>query len=316
MPSFPVLPESGGFFIFRLRAGLSSNHPIPPDWRKIERSVHVKNQKLFNVAGFGRLVCPLHRSRTVCRFRVAYTPGTGVSDSYTNPASALGEPSRVTPGTYGGPVDPFDPAYLPSQLVSIGAGGSLTVKFDLPIRHLPNQRFGIDFNIFGNSFFVVTNAYDPVTFEPIGTPSTDGSFFGNSTGATRVLVSRDGREFFELNPALAPTVDTLFPTYGAGDFNLPTDPALTQTDFAGLDLEQIEALYYGSAGGAGYDLAWAQDDKGRHVDLDEVSYIRVEVLSGISDIGGFASVCPTRDRRFPRRMHGRHDGDDEDGRGR
>ena len=247
---------------------------------------------------------------------VAYTPGTGVSDSYTNPASALGEPSRVTPGTYGGPVDPFDPAYLPSQLVSIGAGGSLTVKFDLPIRHLPDHRFGIDFNIFGNSFFVVTNAYDPVTFEPIGTPSTDGSLFGNNTGATRVLVSRDGREFFELNPALAPTVDTLFPTYGAGDFNLPTDPALTQTDFAGLDLEQIEALYYGSAGGAGYDLAWAQDDKGRHVDLDEVSYIRVEVLSGISDIGGFASVFPTRDRRFPRWTHGRHDGDDEDGRGR
>src|SRR2546426_6916448 len=25
MPSFPVLPESGGFFIFRLRAGLSTN---------------------------------------------------------------------------------------------------------------------------------------------------------------------------------------------------------------------------------------------------------------------------------------------------
>src|SRR5437899_8447870 len=122
---------------------------------------------------------------------VSYSPGVGFSPGFTNAASALGEPSRVTPGTFGGPVDPFDPAYLPSQLVSIGAGGSLTVRFSLPVLDHPNNRFGIDFIIFGNSGFIVTNAFDPVTFDWVGTPATDGALLGNNLGATRVSVSRD-----------------------------------------------------------------------------------------------------------------------------
>src|SRR6516162_7138829 len=72
---------------------------------------------------------------------VSYVPGTGYHPGYTNAASALGEPARATPGTYGGPVDPFDPPYLPSQLVSVGTGGSLTVSFSKPILHLPKNRF-------------------------------------------------------------------------------------------------------------------------------------------------------------------------------
>src|ERR1051326_4702225 len=155
---------------------------------------------------------------------VSYVPGSGFAPGLTNPASALGEPSRVTPGMYGGPVDPFDPPYLASQLVSIGAGGLLTVKFSQPVLNHPLNRFGIDFIIFGNSFFVITNAIDPITFDWIGTPATDGSLFGNNAGGTRVSVSRDGINFYQLNPALAPTVDTLFPTDREGDFHTPVDP--------------------------------------------------------------------------------------------
>src|SRR5689334_1933963 len=80
---------------------------------------------------------------------VSYFSGTGFSPAYTNPAAALGEPSRITPGTFGGPVDPFDPPYLASQLVSIGTGGALTLKFSRPIINHPKNRFGIDFIIFG-----------------------------------------------------------------------------------------------------------------------------------------------------------------------
>src|SRR5882724_12584051 len=182
---------------------------------------------------------------------VSYDPGVGFSPGFTNPATVLGEPSRLTPGTFGGPVDPFDPPYLSSQLVSIGAGGSLTVKFGMPILNHPRNRFGIDFIIFGNSGFIITNAFDPTTFDWIGTPATDGSLFGNNPGTTRVSVSRDGAAFYALDHVLAPTVDNLVPTDGTGDFHIPADPNLTQTDFAGLTLEGIRALYYGSGGGAG-----------------------------------------------------------------
>lgn len=221
---------------------------------------------------------------------VSYFPGAGFSPGFTNPAAALGEPSRSTPGTFGGPVDPFDPPYLASQLVSIGAGGSLTVKFARPVINHPRNRFGIDFIIFGNSGFIITNAFDPNTFDWIGTPATDGSLFGNNSGASHVLVSRDGVVFYKLNPTVAPPVDGLLPTDGMGEFDVPADPSLTQADFAGLTLEGIRALYYGSAGGAGFDISSAQDAQGLAVMLPEINYVRVEILSGKAEVDGFAAV--------------------------
>lgn len=221
---------------------------------------------------------------------VAFDPGSGFTPGFTNAGSALGEPSRTTPGPFGGPVDPFNPPYLSSQLVSIGAGGSLTVAFSAPVLNHPRNRFGIDFIIFGNAGFIITNEFDLTTFDWVGIPATDGSLFGANAGETRVSVSRDGVTFYELDPVLAPTVDGLLPTDGAGDFHTPADPALAATDFAGLTAQQIRALYFGSAGGAGYDLAWAQDVTGNPVHLPEVRYVRVDVLSGKSDIDGFAPV--------------------------
>src|SRR6266404_3476460 len=221
---------------------------------------------------------------------VSYVTGVGFSPGYTNPAWALGEPSRITTGTFGGPVDPFDPPYLASQLVSIGAGGSLTVKFSRPVLNHPRNRFGIDFIIFGNSGFIITNAFDPNTFDWIGTPATEGSLFGENAGASRVSVSRDGVVFYQLNSNLAPPVDNLVPTDGSGDFHLPADPSLTQIDFVGLTLEGIRALYYGSAGGAGYDISLAQDAEGQRVMLSEINYVRVEILSGKAEVDGFAAV--------------------------
>lgn len=220
----------------------------------------------------------------------AYEPGAGVSSNFANPGRALGEPSRVIPGMFGGPVTPFNPPYLDSQLVSVGAGGSLTLKFDKAIHDHPRNRFGVDFIVFGNCGFIITNEFSLVTFDWVGTPATDGSLFGANAGATRVSVSRDGVNFYVLDPALAPTVDGSLPTDGAGDFTIPADPTLTAADFAGLTEAQIRALYHGSAGGVGFDLATARDNFGNRVRLQWVTHVRIEVLSGKSEVDGVAAV--------------------------
>lgn len=213
-----------------------------------------------------------------------YFPGAGVQAGYTNVAAALGEPSRGTGGAFPGPVDPFNPAYLPDQVVSLGAGGSLTVSFSTPILNDPSHAFGLDFIVFGNAGFIIING------DFTGGGITDGTLFGANEGASRVLASSDGLTFYELTPSLAPVVDGPFPTDGLGDFRIPLDPSLRASDFSGKDLSGIRSLYRGSAGGAAYDLSWARNAQGQPVALSTATHIRIENLSGVADIDGIAVV--------------------------
>lgn len=224
---------------------------------------------------------------------VSYDPGVAYVAGFTNPAVTLGEPSRVNP--YSEAVDPFNPPYGTGQVVSIGAGGSLTVKFDRPVFNTPRKQYGVDFIIFGNSGFIITNDYDLETYQWIGEPATDGSLFAANPGTTRVSVSADGKTFFPLQPENGPVVDTLFPTDAAGRFDVPVNPELTATNFAGATLADIRALYAGSAGGAGYNIAWARNKNGGRAQLAWIRYVRVEVLSGKAEIDGFSAVA----RRMP-----------------
>src|SRR2546421_13084774 len=188
---------------------------------------------------------------------VSYTSGSGVNASFTDPSSALGAPTTFI-GYQN--ADPFNPPFLSSDLVSVGDGGWLTVQFSTPILNDPTHAYGLDFQIFGNSGFVITNG----NFS--GGGITDGSLFANNRGSTRVSVSLDNLTYYTLNPARAPAADSLFPTDGSGDFQKPVNPLLGSGDFAGRDLGGIRALYAGSGGGTGFDIAWAQDNNGNRVD--------------------------------------------------
>ena len=233
------------------------------------------------------LVIHLNATPTNCAARiVSYDPGVGFAAGYTNPAAALGAPAQVNP--YTEPTDPFDPPYGKEQIVSLGVGGSLTVKFDDDVENKKKNPFGVDFIIFGNTGFVITNDFDLMTYDWVGAPATDGSLFANNTGETRVSVSRDGRRFYALDPA--PVADGIFPTDGAGDPRVPVNPALTAADFAGATLDGIRALYAGSAGGTGYDIATAHDAKGKRVQFSSIKYVRIEVLSGKAEIDALCAV--------------------------
>jgi hypothetical protein len=222
---------------------------------------------------------------------VAYDPGTGAG-ALTNAAAVLGAPSRETADPHWGtfPVDPFGPAYLPSQVVSLGSGGSLTVRLERTVENNPENPFGFDFIVFGNAFFQLNEDWT----------TTNGALGGTNSGITTVFVSLDGTHFFALDPALAPPPDHLFPTDGAGDPSIPVDPSLRATDLIGKYLDGIRTLYAGSAGGAAYDIGWARDNEGKPVVLPAIRYVRFEQAAGemqIDAISGIANV-PVVDEDF------------------
>ena len=190
---------------------------------------------------------------------VSYKSGTGYATDwstgagFTNKDAIIGAPARETPGEWGGPITPFSPPYLLNQILSIGAGGEVTLKFARPIRDEPLNPFGLDFLVFGGAGFTITNG------DFSGGGITDGTLFGRADGETRLSVSADGEAWFVLDPKQAPTFDAYHPTDGAGDFALPVNPALAKGDFDGGGLAKFTELYAGSGGGTGYDIAWAVD---------------------------------------------------------
>lgn len=262
---------------FGTPAGLSIENPVADTMVTNLKDQHMKKHRsaLALASAFVTFTSFGQFADTV----IAYNPGSGFAAGFTNATAALGGPSS------GSSITTFAPAFQKGQIVSIGAGGSLTLHLSVPIVDAASNPFGTDFLIFGNSGFAITNG------NYSGGGITDGSLFGNNTGSTRVEVSTDGANWFTLNPALAPTADALFPTDGSGNPQLPVNPNLTGAAFAGLGLSGIQSSYQGSAGGTGFDLAWAQDANGNSASLPSAQFVRIDVLSGKSEIDA-VSVVP------------------------
>jgi hypothetical protein len=235
-------------------------------------------KKLLSVSALvGLSFVPLITQAQFASGVISYNPGSGFSSNFTNSSAALGAPAS------GSGITPFAPPFSTSQIVSIGAGGSLTLQFNTPVLNNPADPYGIDMMVFGNSFFVVTSGSGSSAI-------TSGAIF-TSTLSTRVEVSADGSTWFTLDPRFAPNVGTLFPTDGTGNPFVPVNPASTSADFNGLNLSGIRSLYGGSAGGTGFDLSWARDAGGNPADLQSASFLRIDVLSGRTQIDA-VSVVP------------------------
>lgn len=217
---------------------------------------------------------------------VSYIPGTGVSPGYDQPMTSLGEPTRFTSPTspFGGAVTPFQSAFGADEVVTVGQGGSLTVRFDEPVLNDPANPWGIDLLVFGNAGYLDADY-------PNGQATTPATLFAD--GGV-IEVSADGIDFFVISGVAA---DGAFPTLGysdtteafptvAGsvpsDFTRPVNPGF---DASGLTIGEIVDAYNGSGGGAGVDIG--------SVGLSEVSYVRITnpLGSGVTpEIDGFADV--------------------------
>ena len=220
---------------------------------------------------------------------VRYDAGTGAAPGYQNPSSALGEPSRTAPaGPTDSPVNPFNPPWTASQLVSIGKGGLIVLQTTAAIQNDASHAYGVDFILFGNNGFQVVDYSVPTQDW-----ATDGALFTfDPAGSSVVSVSENGSDFYRLVPpaGLSAAVDGLFPTDAAGDFVPPVDPHLNSGSFAGKTLDGIRALYAGSAGGAGFDLAWAETIDGKPAGISSAHYIRIDVLDGKVEVDSLVVV--------------------------
>ena len=247
---------------------------------------------------------------------LSYDAGTNAAIGYNDASTALGAAERFTgEGVFPGGVTPFNPAFGIDELVSIGSGGHLDLGFDTAITNDASHAYGIDLIVFSNAGFSDTSWFD-------ADPSNDGTgvigsnpFVFGAGGEATIQVSQDGTNWFT---ASITTLD-LFPTLGYADFATPTpgsigsiesdftqamDPTLALADLANMSFAEIIALYDGSGGGIGIDIA--------STGLSSASYVRflnnsgeafeIDAVAAVPAPGavmllGLGSLAATRRRR-------------------
>ena len=214
---------------------------------------------------------------------VAFDPGIGGIPGYDFPEAALGEPTRTTGGSlFPAAVTPFQPAFLASEVVSLGVGGSIVLAFDHQVLDDPANPHGIDLLVFGNAFL-----------SDLAPPA--GVAGGLYAEGGRIEVSQDGVVWFDVDGVEA---DGAMPTIGwldAGpyaevggrlptDFTRPVDPARGPLEMAGLGHFEVIEMYDGSGGGAGIDLATLGLDWIRFVRLSNDGDVSTPEIDAIADV--------------------------------
>lgn len=230
--------------------------------------------------------------------------------NFKEPKNVLGRPTTYMKGTWGGPVSPYNPAWMANELLTLkGDESYVTIKFDHDVMDDANNPWGIDLIVYGNAFGVGTSTeYYTQTTDP----STVSFTGGGAPEPAKVEVSQDGETWFsytEERPAddFAPTLGLVYDeadpdiTLYSGNkwWGLPTDacypvdPSLSWSSLKGLTLKQVAQYYNGSAGGTGYDLAKFRDEDGNQLPATRngrrwIRYVKVsniEVESSEGDKG-------------------------------
>jgi len=244
---------------------------------------------------------------------VSYIQGAGVGydwidlKDYNDPYTALGRPTLETTGDLDiGPeismaVVPVYPAWRAFEVVTIGSGGELILRFNHPVGNDENNPYGIDFIIFGNAWWWVE---DGGAWGPESNPETItvGNTFYAEQGI--VSVSQDGSDWYEFSTG--PYADDFAPTAGYKwdddndvwaeelDPTRPVDPNLTIAGFDGNSVAEIIDAYDGSAGGTGFDIGT--------LGLQWIQYVRIKddpLSPGLPEIDAIADVSCCGDYRHP-----------------
>jgi len=232
---------------------------------------------------------------------IEYHPGTDITNDFVagtpfdNASTVLGEPTRFTSdaANFGGATTPLQSAFRNDEVVSIGRGGSLTVSFDEPVTNDPNNPFGIDLLVFGNSFLIGSFFNDDFSFNPLGIVGEMPSL--SSEGGV-IELSDDGVTFVTVSNIDG---DGLYPTYGYTDLTDPfptlagsiptnfTKPVNPTFEVVGKTFAEVIAGYDGAGGGAGIDIG--------ALGFSQITHVRVSNPPGaasVPEIDAFADVAP------------------------
>ncbi|MFQ3548637.1 MAG: hypothetical protein SNJ70_02655 [Armatimonadota bacterium] len=192
---------------------------------------------------------------------------------YDDPNSVLGKPATIIkdfgfpptpPGNYF--VSMVYPAYNRDinnnkVIVTIKQQGHITVKFNEPIYNHPDNWYGKDFIVFGNSFFTANGyVYPNSNMEVLEINNGIDGYWEEMT----VSVSQDGVTWYDFTNG--PYADDYCPTnphswdwinrnWGVElDFTKPVDPSLTKSSFGYQSVASAINLLKDSAGGTAFDI--------------------------------------------------------------
>jgi hypothetical protein len=232
---------------------------------------------------------------------------------YNNPLAVLGRPTLnfFDPYPEDGDVtdrvsiidDPFNVTPSGSDVITeVSIGGQITVKLGRKVYDDPNNPYGIDLIVYGNSFFSASDTSGSVSDLTDLNAATLGS--GINGHAAVVSVSQDGTNWYDYA-----TTSVLFPdnAYRWDDTNdswtdeemnptKPLNPYISTNNFGGQTVASALDQFIGAAGGSGYalkasGLPWIQyvritPGPGTYTVIDAVAAVNPAV------VGARLSIAP------------------------
>lgn len=238
-------------------------------------------------------------------FAVEIVQSTGLSGSsiYNDPAAVLGRPTlkfdnetnpsvsdlrriKITEGAFNtGPAGE-------KLITTLAANTSITVRMGRAVTNDPNNPFGVDFIVFGNSIFDAGGDYT-------GDDANLNQAVFNGLSAderVKVSVSPDNVNWYRYDNG--PYGDSAFPTNSylwdssaakwtdiKSDPTLPVDPSLAASVAGKTAANVLDTFYKGSAGGTGFDLSASG--------FSSIQYVRFEGLAGFAN-GEIDAVADVR----------------------
>ena len=224
---------------------------------------------------------------------VEYATGEG-DVRFRESKNVLGEPARFVniysgswsgvgySDVYGGVVHPAVPAYTGGRFLSLDSteddetgdevNGYVVIAFDHDVVDDPDNPFGVDFIVFGNSMCVKSTTTGMTALDdPASCVLTASGTWEEAV--VEVAQSADGPWYgsdrWRTSDGFAPTLGHMYDPANADtnlysgnlwwgaktDATYPFDPRVSYSDCVGLTLAELCQRYNGSAGGTGYDLA-------------------------------------------------------------